>query len=184
MSKPLQAMIVGTLRIAVRARDACRQATLAKLVADAGHQIVAAEDAADVVLSDSDVPTTDKPVVTLGAGEHDQAGSLPHDADAAQIDAALRSAAAGLYVRPADESRGFGAARERDPRSLLTPREVDVLSAIAAGQSNKAIALRFDISLHTVKFHVESLFRKLGARTRAEAVAKGLERRRAETIEL
>jgi Bacterial regulatory proteins, luxR family len=49
---------------------------------------------------------------------------------------------------------------------------------------NKAIARHLAISLHTVKFHVESLFRKLGARTRAEAVAKGLERRRAETIDL
>jgi DNA-binding CsgD family transcriptional regulator len=38
--------------------------------------------------------------------------------------------------------------------------------------------------LHTVKFHVESLFRKLDAGTRAEAVAKGLARRRAETVDL
>jgi len=35
-----------------------------------------------------------------------------------------------------------------------------------------------------VKFHIESLFRKLDARTRAEAVAKGLERRRIETINI
>jgi DNA-binding CsgD family transcriptional regulator len=50
--------------------------------------------------------------------------------------------------------------------------------------TNKAIARRLNISLHTVKFHVESLFRKLGARTRTEAVAKGFERRRCETITL
>jgi DNA-binding CsgD family transcriptional regulator len=50
--------------------------------------------------------------------------------------------------------------------------------------TNKAIARRLDISLHTVKFHVESLFRKLGARTRTEAVAKASERRRRETIML
>jgi DNA-binding CsgD family transcriptional regulator len=36
--------------------------------------------------------------------------------------------------------------------------------------------------LHTVKFHIESLFRKLGARSRAEAVAKGLARRKKEII--
>jgi DNA-binding NarL/FixJ family response regulator len=184
MRKLVQATTGRTLRVAVFAGDPRRQAHLAKLVVDAGHRIVAAEDVADAVLSDIDVLRTDKPLVTLGAGEHDQAGLLPRDADAAQIDAALRSAAAGLCVRPARESRGFGAESEQRAQSLLTPREVDVLSAIAAGLSNKAIALRLDISLHTVKFHVESLFRKLGARTRAEAVAKGLERRRAETVEL
>ena len=57
---------------------------------------------------------------------------------------------------------------------LLTPRELDVLAAIGTGLSNKAIARQLGISLHTVKFHIESLFRKLGVRTRAEAVAKGL----------
>jgi DNA-binding NarL/FixJ family response regulator len=70
---------------------------------------------------------------------------------------------------------GFAAARE--PDELLTPREVEVLSAIGEGLTNKAIARRLGISLHTVKFHVESLFRKLGARTRTEALAKAAERR-------
>jgi len=45
-------------------------------------------------------------------------------------------------------------------------------------------ARRLNISLRTVKFHVESLLRKLGARTRTEAVAKASERRRYETINL
>jgi DNA-binding CsgD family transcriptional regulator len=66
----------------------------------------------------------------------------------------------------------------------LTPRELDVLAAIADGDTNKAIARRLGISLHTVKFHVESVFRKLGARTRTEAVAKATERRRYDTITL
>jgi DNA-binding NarL/FixJ family response regulator len=70
---------------------------------------------------------------------------------------------------------GFAAARE--PDDLLTPREVEVLGAIGEGLTNKAIARRLDISLHTVKFHVESLFRKLGARTRTEALARAAERR-------
>jgi len=60
---------------------------------------------------------------------------------------------------------------------LLTPRETEVLAAISEGLSNKEIARRLEISLHTVKFHIESLLRKLGARSRAEAVAKGLVRR-------
>jgi DNA-binding NarL/FixJ family response regulator len=48
---------------------------------------------------------------------------------------------------------------------------------VVEGLTNKAIARRLEISLHTVKFHVESLFRKLGARTRTEALAKAAERR-------
>jgi DNA-binding CsgD family transcriptional regulator len=79
---------------------------------------------------------------------------------------------------------GFGAMRETGGHALLTPRELEVLATLAEGMTNKAIARRLNISLHTVKFHVESLFRKLGARTRTEAVAKASERRRHETITL
>ena len=59
---------------------------------------------------------------------------------------------------------------------VLTPREIEVLAALGKGLSNKAAARRLGISPHTVKFHIESLFRKLGAGSRAEAVAKGLKR--------
>ena len=62
--------------------------------------------------------------------------------------------------------------------------ELEVLATIAEGLTNKEIARRLDISLHTVKFHIESVFRKLGARTRTEAVTKAIERRRLETITL
>jgi DNA-binding NarL/FixJ family response regulator len=71
---------------------------------------------------------------------------------------------------------GFAAAPDTETRALLTPREIEVLGAIGEGLTNKAIARRLDISLHTVKFHVESLFRKLDARTRTEALAKAAER--------
>ena len=57
------------------------------------------------------------------------------------------------------------------------PRETEVLAAIADGLSNKAVARRLGISQHTVKFHVESLFRKLGVASRVEAVRKGLRQR-------
>jgi len=76
-----------------------------------------------------------------------------------------------------EDPAGFAAMKETEWRVLLTPREIEVLGAIGEGLPNKAIARRLDISLHTVKFHIESLFRKLGARTRTEAVAKASERR-------
>jgi DNA-binding NarL/FixJ family response regulator len=186
MSTPALSLTFGrVLRIAIIAADPVRRAELRKLLVAAGHQIVTMMSEAQVVLSEGDAAQTDAVVVTLGAEDSNQAGSLPRDASAEQIDAALRAAAAGLMVRPARERvGGFDAMRERSVHALLTPREVEILAAIGTGLSNKAIARRFDISLHTVKFHVESLFKKLGARTRAEAVAKGLERRRNETVEL
>ena len=53
----------------------------------------------------------------------------------------------------------------------LTPRECEVLTLLAAGASNKAIARALGLSVHTVKFHVRSLIEKLGASGRVEAVA-------------
>jgi DNA-binding CsgD family transcriptional regulator len=174
------------LRVAVHATDLLRRNVLSRVVAEAGHLVVGGEDAADVVLADGDGPPGDiRPVVTLGGAGHDVPGVLSRDAGASQIDAAIRAVAAGLIVRwPDAMDSGFGAMRETDGHALLTPRELEVLAALAEGMTNKAIARRLNISLHTVKFHVESLFRKLGARTRTEAVARASERRRHETITL
>jgi DNA-binding NarL/FixJ family response regulator len=94
-------------------------------------------------------------MVALGGADIDQPGLLPSDASPDQIDAALRGVAAGLVGRPV-EADGFDAVPERSVQNLLTPREIEVLSAIAYGLSNKAIARRLSISLHTVKFHIES----------------------------
>ena len=170
------------LRVSICAADPVRRAELRAMMIDAGHDAVEASDEADVVLADGDYSSDDgRPVVTLGGAEDDQAGSLPANADAAQIDAAVRAVAQGLTVRSA--AAGFVALRESGLEALLTPREIEVLSAVGEGLTNKLIARRLNISLHTVKFHVEALFRKLGVRTRAEAVAKAA-LRRAEMIEL
>lgn len=53
----------------------------------------------------------------------------------------------------------------------LTPREVEVLALLAEGASNKTIARRLGISVHTAKFHVGSLIDKLEAVGRTDAVA-------------
>jgi ATP/maltotriose-dependent transcriptional regulator MalT len=60
------------------------------------------------------------------------------------------------------------------PVEVLTAREHDVLELLAGGLSNRDIAARLDISEHTVKFHLASIFGKLGASTRTEAVQRGL----------
>jgi len=175
------AAVPNALRVAVILADTVRRAGLSRLLSDAGYEIVESSATADVVVADrAPLASTGPPFVLLGGSDDGQAGLLPPDALPEQIDAALRAAAAGLTVRIA----GFDAMSERHAQNLLTPRENDVLTAIAAGLSNKAIARHLDISLHTVKFHIESLLRKLGAPSRAEAVAKGLAHRRDETIEI
>jgi LuxR family maltose regulon positive regulatory protein len=58
-------------------------------------------------------------------------------------------------------------------RQPLTPREGNVLRLIAGGLSNKRIAQRLDIAPETVKSHTKSIFAKLAAQTRAQAVAHG-----------
>jgi DNA-binding CsgD family transcriptional regulator len=55
--------------------------------------------------------------------------------------------------------------------AALTPRELEVLTLLAEGASNKTIARRLGISIHTVKFHVGSLLDKLDASGRTDAVA-------------
>ncbi len=176
----------GRLRVAIYAMDPLRRAALSRVVAEAGHIVVGAQDIADVVLADGDcLPGETRPVVTLGGADYDLPGVLSRHADASQIDAAIRAVSAGLIVRVPDMmDAGFGAMRETHGHALLTPRELEVLATLAEGMTNKAIARRLNISLHTVKFHIESLFRKLGARTRTEAVAKAAERRRHETMTL
>jgi DNA-binding CsgD family transcriptional regulator len=174
------------LRVAVHANDPLRRNALCKAVSEAGHIVVDAREVADIVLADGSRPPNEtRNVIGLGIADDRLRGALPRDADARQIDAAIRAVAAGLIVRaPASREGGFGAMRESEVHVLLTPRELEVLAALAEGMTNKAIARRLDISLHTVKFHVESLFRKLGARTRTEAVAKAAERRRSDIIML
>jgi DNA-binding CsgD family transcriptional regulator len=58
----------------------------------------------------------------------------------------------------------------------LTQRELDVLALMAEGASNKMIARRLGISVHTVKFHVGSLLDKLDATGRTDAVAHAARR--------
>ena len=60
------------------------------------------------------------------------------------------------------------------PVEALSAREHDVLALVADGLPNRDIAARLAISDHTVKFHLASIFGKLGVSTRTEAVQRGL----------
>lgn len=58
----------------------------------------------------------------------------------------------------------------------LTPRELEILRLIADGEGNKSIAYLLEISEHTVKFHISSIFAKLHVSSRTEAIKKGIQR--------
>ena len=70
-----------------------------------------------------------------------------------------------------------GASAPADDDVPLTPRELEVLTLLAEGMSNKAIARRLGISVHTAKFHVGALIDKLDAVGRTDAVAHAARRR-------
>jgi len=106
-----------------------------------------------------------------------QAGAdavLDRAASGEQIAAAVTSACHGLVTIPAGVARFGESATLGAPPEPLTPREREILSLLAAGDSNRTIATRLSISVHTVKFHLSSIFSKLGVTSRTEAVALGL----------
>jgi len=167
-----------SLRVRLVASDPIRQHGLTAVLAEAGHVVVT--DSPDVVLFDlgpgvAVPPEAEAPVVVLTdrMPRDPPAGVLPRDVTAAWLDLTLRAVAGGLLVRAPwpRESAGFAPAIEESP---LTPRETEILTLIGQGMSNKAVARHLGISVHTVKFHLEALFARLGATNRAEAVAKGL----------
>ena len=76
---------------------------------------------------------------------------------------------------PLRDGAGPGARDERGALGgLVTRRELDVLRLLADGHSNRAIAAELVLSLGTVKFHVNSILRKLHAANRAQAVSRYL----------
>jgi two-component system response regulator DesR len=56
--------------------------------------------------------------------------------------------------------------------AMLSERERQVLEMIAAGSTNREIAERLFLSPHTVKDHTSALYRKVGARNRAQAILR------------
>ena len=96
--------------------------------------------------------------------------------------AALLANVPGLQLVSAGESADVtvalsdGVSAPADDDVSLTPRELEVLALLAEGMSNKAIARRLGISVHTAKFHVGSLIDKFDAIGRTDALAHAARR--------
>ncbi|MYM67910.1 DNA-binding response regulator [Pseudoduganella sp. FT55W] len=101
------------------------------------------------------------------------AAYLPQHCAAAELGEALAALGAGqcyyqkpLLARLADTLRWLD----------FTPREAQVLDLMAEGCCNKLIARQLDIEVGTVKTHIKSLFAKLGATHRTQAVVMAIQR--------
>lgn len=164
---------------------------------------LAAETRPDVVLMDVSMPVLDGIEATRqvraagpgGDGQRPQVVMLTMHADADVVRRALQAGAVGYLTKDssiddvvdavrlaasgdAAVSPGLAAALLReavaDPSQQVSAREIEVLQLIAEGASPPEVAERLFISAKTVKNHLSSIYEKLDARDRTQAVLKGL----------
>jgi len=98
---------------------------------------------------------------------HGGAGYVSKSEPPEHLVATIAEVAEGRMVFPYLDIRRI----HDNPMAGLTRRELEVLSALAAGYTNKQIANDQGVSPNTVKFHVKNLFSKLGVSNRSQAVA-------------
>ncbi len=129
------------------------------------------ESGADVCESIRAASPSTRVLLISGAGRMSPAaaraagasGFVSKDRGAQEIATAVRMVGLGMTMFPPKADQ---------PQSLLSEREREVLDLIAAGSTNREIAARLYLSPHTVKEHTSALYRKLGARNRADAVQR------------
>ena len=133
-------------------------------------------DAAEIMRAFPGISQTPRLIIYTGArAQHIPAtvmklggwGFCSKSAPPEELMATLHAVAGGRMSFPYIDVARLGA----DPLSQLTPRETELLGALAEGWSNQQIANRFGISANTVKFHLKNLYDKLSVKNRAMAVA-------------
>jgi DNA-binding CsgD family transcriptional regulator len=193
------------IRIVILAENLTHGEALAKLLADDERLEIAEmcspaqwhtrerSIAADVIVAvnvrSDDLPSGGPPTVALTDAdplgiplEGPIRACLSRNALPAEIAAAISAAACDLTCLTQAQARRWlrpaPTGHDDEPLLLetLTPRELEVLRMLADGLGNKEIAAELGISDHTAKFHVAQILAKLGAVSRAEAVAIGMRR--------
>ena len=120
--------------------------------------------------------TYDTQADILAAVEAGALGYLLKDAPEDTLHTAVLDTAAGKRTL-APEVTNLLAERLAQPETALSPRELEILQALATGASNKQIAQRLFISEATVKTHLIHVYQKLGVETRTAAVSAARERK-------
>ena len=121
-----------------------------------GLRVVVVADAVDEALS-------------LAARDGDLDGVVLASACGAELAAAVGQVAAGHAVFPAGWLRQVRQSAASSPLAQLSPRQREVLELLSLGMDNDQIAARLYISRNTVKFHVRTIYRRLGVHNRVEA---------------
>ena len=121
-----------------------------------GVRVVVVADAVDEALS-------------VAARDGDLDGVVLASARGAELVAAVTQVGAGHAVFPAGWLRKVRQSVESSPLAQLSPRQREVLELLALGMDNDQIATRLYISRNTVKFHVRTIYRRLGVHNRVEA---------------
>ncbi len=115
-----------------------------------------------IVYTGSPNPDVPRQAMALGA-----AGFCSKNEPPTHLLETILAVAAGRMVFPFIDVGRLAA----DPFAGLTPREREMLAALAGGLTNQQMAGQLSISLNTVKFHLKNLYDKLGVNNRAQAVA-------------
>jgi DNA-binding NarL/FixJ family response regulator len=191
----------SAIRVAIHVVDAALRERITRALGEAGNFAFTGLGDACVTIADRPPDVGGPVIALVrkaaaAAWRSDVRAVLPADIDATTLGAVITVIAAGLGVAAPNPARSAGTvldswpdnpvgdrvgiwaealdhsgAEDEEGAVMLTPREREVLTLLAAGASNKAIAHALDLSVHTVKFHVASLIEKLGAGSRLEAVA-------------
>ena len=105
--------------------------------------------------------------------ESGASGALMKTASNEQLAAAIRKIAEGNRCIAPEIAKSI---RSNPPVTSLTPRQLEILHAVTRGLTNEDIARQFGITASGVKQHLSTIFAKLGAASRSEAVAIALRR--------
>ena len=107
--------------------------------------------------------------LSVAARDGDLDGVVLASAHGEELVAAVTQVGAGHAVFPAGWLRQVRRSAESSPLAQLSPRQREVLELLALGMDNDQIATRLYISRNTVKFHVRTIYRRLGVHNRVEA---------------
>ncbi len=120
--------------------------------------------------------TYDTDAEILHAIEAGATGYILKDAPREELFRAIRATAQGQsYLSPAVATRLMGQLRA-PAQDALSPREIDVLTWVAKGASNKQIGQHLHISEATVKSHLLHIFEKLSVNDRTQAVTQAVQK--------
>lgn len=198
MTKPIKVLVVDdhpVVRQGLRTfLDTQEDITVVGEASDGAQGVTAAEELnPDVILLDLRMPGVDgvsalrelasrqnparvlvitsftEPSAILPAVRAGAAGYVYKDVDPLALAAAIRAVDAGHILLHPDVARLLAAGEPTPAGARLTPREREVLTELASGQSNREIARVLALSEKTVKSHVSAILAKLGVQDRTQA---------------